>query len=145
MSAWRARIGEWVFGALTLSLLVPLWRVRYPPFQDFPQYVALARTLADYGTAGLNFDRYFSLNFDTYTLFAPWLGAFFGKLFDPMVAAKLVLSLAIVATPWGLRVLLRSVGRPVEYAGFVLPLAYNAHVVMGFVSYVLSVALMLWC
>src|SRR5215471_1607051 len=112
----RAMFGEYAFGALTLALLVPLWVVRYPPFQDFPQYVALARTLADYRSPSLGFQHYFSLNFDTYVLFAP------------LVAAKLVLSIAIVATPWGLRILLRSIGRPTVYAGFALPLAFNAHV-----------------
>jgi hypothetical protein len=118
--------------------------VRYPPFQDFPQYVALARTLAHYASPALGFQRYFTLNFETNVLFAPWLAAAFAWVFDALVAAKLVLSLAIVATPWGVRLLLRSTGRPVEYAGFALPLAYNAHVMMGFVSYVVGVALMLW-
>lgn len=141
----RALFSELAFGALTLLLLVPIWSVRYPPFQDFPQYVALARTLADYRDPALAFSKYFTLNFDTYVLFAPWLSALLGWIFDPLVASKLVVSLAIVGTPWGLRVLLRAIGRPVEYAGFALPLAYNAHVVMGFVSYVVGVALMLWC
>jgi hypothetical protein len=64
-TAQRAPLRDWVFGALTLSLVVPLWAVRSPTFQDFPQYVALARTLADYSVPELGFARYFSLNFDT--------------------------------------------------------------------------------
>jgi hypothetical protein len=140
----RGAWGELGFGALALALVVPLWSVRYPPFQDFPQYVALARTLADYSSPGLGFERFFELNFSTYALFPAWLSAAFALVFGPLVATKLLVSLVIVSSPWALRLLLRALGRPVEYALFVLPLAYNAHVVMGFLGYVVAVTLMLW-
>lgn len=138
------RVESFFWVGVSVLLTIPLWSVRYPPFQDVAQYVAMVSTLANYSDPTLNFAQYFEVNYGTYSLFVPWLCASFAWVFEPLVAVKIVISMSMVAVPLGLRQLLHSLERPTQYAGFVLPLAYNAYVMMGFVSFVVGTSIMLW-
>src|SRR5688572_11738652 len=56
MTAW-ARVTEWLHPhallvAICTAVTIPLWLVRHPPMQDFPNHVATIKVLHDLGTPG---------------------------------------------------------------------------------------------
>ncbi|MCG8556687.1 MAG: hypothetical protein MJD61_15580 [Proteobacteria bacterium] len=138
---WLAEAG-WL--VLSLTMVVPLWVIAYPPLQDFPQHVATARVLASYSDPSFGFSRYFEPNLATQYLVPPLAGALLTWLVGPLTACKLLLSAGIAASSYAMRSLLSSLAAPRIYALFVLPLTYNSQLGLGFLSFVMAVPLMLW-
>ncbi len=132
------------FLALAVAAALPLWLVRWPPIQDLPQHLAAVRILADYDAPSLRFSEYFTVEllrtqYLAYYLAARGLASFFGVL----TANKLLVSASIVGTPYAMRALLRALGRDERPALFVLPLTWNAHLVLGFFNFIAAIPLAL--
>lgn len=130
------------FLALVSLSLVPLWSVEHPPLQDLPQHLAAIRVIHDHADPELAFQRYFEIalgrtQYLTYYLVVHWLAYPFGV----PLANKLVLSAAIALLPYAQRSLLASIGRDQRLALFSLPLTYSAHLVLGFLNFILALPL----
>lgn len=123
----------------------PLWLVAHPPIQDLPQHLAATRVLADYGDPSFAFSSYFELQpFRTQYLAYYGLAVVLSWVFGPLIANKLLLSLAILATPYAMRALLRSIGHDERLAVFSLPLLWNAHLILGFLNFIAAIPLSLF-
>jgi hypothetical protein len=144
MATSRSPAFEVVFALLAVLAAVPLWLVPHPPLQDLPQHLAAVRVIHDLGDPNLAFAQYFEVDlwrtqYLAYYLLVHVLAWPFGV----EVANHLVLTAAIVGTPYALRALLRVLGRDERHALFALPLTWNAHLILGFLNFVAAIPLML--
>src|ERR1043166_666779 len=83
--------------AATCAALVPIWLYAWPPSQDGPSHLYNATLLVASGpTTSAVFERVVALfpNWTTYILLAALV-----RLFTPLVALKIVMSLCVVAIP----------------------------------------------
>lgn len=119
----------------------PLWATRYLPIEDLPQHVAAIRVLHSFADPHFGFQRYFELQ-----IFRTQYLAYYGVvdalayLLDLELANRLVVVLCVVATPLALLYLLEGLGRERVLALFALPLIYNAHLILGFINFLMGIA-----
>jgi hypothetical protein len=154
MTAWRPCSSRRAVGvACTIALIVAglfassaFWQTLRPPLQDLPQHLAAARVLLDRAHPGFEFDRYFEVDWlrsqylGTYVL----LGAFFHplRLFlaEPMLwACRCLLVFLALAWPLSTELLYRRLGRPAGLGAFALVLFFNAHLILGFLNFLLGI------
>lgn len=134
-----------MFASATLVVLLPLFATRYLPLQDLPQHVAAVRVIADYRSAALGFERFFELTLGSTQYLSVYLAsALLAKIFGAILAVKIVIAAALGALPYALRALLRRLRKPESTALLVLPLAYNAHLVLGFLNFLAALPLLFW-
>ena len=145
---WRVRglglveLWELLFAALALWAALPLWLVKRPPIQDLPQHLAAIRVLHDYSSPELGFSQFFELDLHSTQYLAYYLAAhLLAYPFGVMLANRLLLTLAIVGLPYAMRSLLRALGRDEALALFVLPLTWNAHLILGFANFIAAIPL----
>jgi len=134
-----------VFFGSSLLAVLPLWLVRHPPLQDLPQHLAAIRVLSGFGSPELGFAKWFVLSLGSTQYLSYYLAAWVLALpFGVFIANKLLLSAAIAGLPYALRALLRALDRDQDMALFVLPLTYNAHLILGFFNFIAALPLCLW-
>lgn len=132
------------FAALAVFAALPLWLVGYLPIEDLPQHLAAIRVLHDFHNPALHFSRYFVVHLGRTQYLAYYVAAdLLAYVFSVVVANKVLLSVAIIGTPYAMRALLRALGRDERLALFVLPLAWNAHLILGFLNFVAAIPLAL--
>ena len=116
-----------VLGAVATYAAVPVWAAAHPAIQDLPQHMAAIRVLASYGDPDLAFARYFTIDLSRTQYLAYYVAAvLLSWPFGVLVANKLLISASIIATPFAMRSLLRSLGADERLALFVIPLTRNA-------------------
>ncbi|MET0388822.1 MAG: hypothetical protein ABW321_22810 [Polyangiales bacterium] len=118
----------------------PLWATRYLPIEDLPQHVAAIRVLHSFTDPRFGFEPFFELQllrtqYLAYYLLVDGLA----YLIDLELANRLVVIACAAATPFALLYLLRALGRPRELALFALPLTYNAHLILGFINFLMAI------
>jgi len=125
--------------ALALVPVVPA----YLPLVDFPQHVALHSIWNNIHDPAFNLGGRFKVTLATpYAL--PHLAAHLAaKALGPEGGLRLVLLLSLLAFPWAALALLRAFGRPDEIALAAFPAALSFVYWYGFVSYVVSLPLVL--
>lgn len=129
---------------VALFAAFPLWVGERVPLQDMPQHLAAVRIFIDHGDASLGFARYFDIElFRTQYLAYYLVVALFAKVLGVMLANKLVLSAALVGTPYAMRYLLHVQHRDERASLFVLPLTWNAHLLLGFFNFIAAIPLCL--
>ena len=138
----------WLAGITFLSI-VPLWLFRYVPMTDAPNHLLAAFIAVHYTDPRFSFARYFTLDL---TPRSNILGHYIMILFlrlgvSPEATLRLLATLIVLATLWGLYALLR-VYRGPNHASLWFPmgvlLAYTWFFHQGFLNFTLSVALALW-
>ncbi len=135
---------ELFFLMLALATVSPLWAVTHPAIQDLPQHLATIRALVDFDDAALRFSDYYVVELGRTQYLAYYLvTAALAKLVGVRLANTLVLSAAIVGTPYAMRMLLRALERDERAAVLVMPLSWNAHLILGFVNFVAAIPLVL--
>ena len=135
---------ELLFAALAFGAAAPVWLVAHPPIQDLPQHLAAIRVLVDHGDPALHFADYFDVELLRTQYLAWYLAAYLlAHLVGVQAANTLLLTLALVGTPYALRLLLRELGRDQRLALFVLPLLWNAHLILGFLNFIAAIPLAL--
>lgn len=118
----------------------PLWATRYLPIEDLPQHIAAIRVLHSFRDPAFGFERYFSLElFHTQYLAYYLLADGLAYLVDLELGNRLIMVACAAATPFALRYVLRALGRPDAFALFALPLTYNAHLILGFVNFLMAI------
>lgn len=134
---------DWlVFAILSACVLIPIWIVRYPAPGDYWNQLLKARIVANYADPFLGYSRYYQISFLPIPNMASTLvTALLMKLFAPMIAGKLLLSIYAITFPLSSRYLVRCAGvrfRPLEYIGFTM--VYNPCFWDGYIDFCLSAA-----
>jgi hypothetical protein len=138
-------LAELAFALLALAAVVPIFVVDHPPIQDLPQHLAAVRIIHDFGDARFAFERYFELALGRTQYLTFYFAAhLLAHPFGVELATKLVLASCIVATPYAMRALLRALAQDQWLGVLVLPLTYNAHLILGFLNFVAAIPLALW-
>jgi hypothetical protein len=143
----RARRWGWelLFALAVAYTCLPLWAAAYLPVQDLPQHLAAIRVLHSFDDPAFGFARYFELQLFRTQYLAYYLAAhLLSYALDLELANRVLVTACLAGTPYALRSLLRALGRDERYALFALPLAYNAHFILGFVNFLMAIALALW-
>lgn len=136
---------EALFLGLALLAAMPLWLVTRPPIQDLPQHLAAIRVLHDYGDPAFGFEQWFVIDLLRTQYLTYYVGThLLAYVFGIALANRLLVTVVIVATPYAMRSLLRALGRDERLALFVLPLTWNAHLILGFVNFVGAIPLALF-
>jgi hypothetical protein len=135
---------ELLLAGLAIGAAVPLFLVAHPPLQDLPQHLAAIRVFADYDDPSFRFSEFFTSELGRTQYLAYYLATrALTPIFGIELANRLILSAAIIGTPYTLRALLRALGRPKWLCLFVLPLTWNAHLILGFMNFIAAIPLML--
>jgi hypothetical protein len=136
---------EIAFAALSVLAALPVWLVEHPPIQDLPQHLAAIRVLADFGDPELGFERWFETSLGSTQYLAYYLAAIvLSKVFGVVAANRILITAAIVGTPYAMRALLRALGRNEDAALLVFPLTWNAHLILGFLNFASAIPLALY-
>jgi hypothetical protein len=140
-----ARLFPLAFFAAVVMAVWPLLRPGYLPIEDLPQHVAAVRVLHSFHDPHYGFARYFEVDlFRTQYLAYYLLCDALSYFFDVELANRLLIVASAMATPYALRSLLRALGRPEWLALFALPFTWNAHLILGFVNFLLAIPLALF-
>lgn len=151
-SAMMGRSPSTAHGTIILSTLIglsvltvlPIWLTEYPPIQDWPQHLAAVRVLHSYSDPQFGFSEFFRLApTDTQYLTVYYLASVLAYPIGIVSALKLVASISIAALPLTMFGFCRSLGRSGSSAMLALPLAYNAHAILGFLNFVAALPLMM--
>ncbi len=138
-------VEEGAFALEALAVALPLFLVERPPIQDLPQHCAAVRVLADFSDPALRFGETFEIHLGRTQYLAYYaVAVVLAKLFGVLLANKLLLAVSLGATPYALRSLLRAVGVDGRLALLAGPLAWNAHLVLGFLNFVAAIPLALF-
>ena len=128
-----------LYAIALLASIVPLWLVHYLPMVDLPGHAAVITALRELAAGNSMFTEDFESNW-----FMPYLLGY-GLLytlssFMPMaVAAKLIVSVAIVLTPILTGALLREVGADERWKWLAIPGSYSFAFYWGFLSFVVAI------
>jgi hypothetical protein len=140
---WVATVALVVAALVTASTFFTTLR---PPLQDLPQHLAAARVLLDGSHVGFQFQDFFEVDWfssqylGTYLL----LGAFFHPLRlitdEPLLWANrcVLVSLALL-WPLSTELVYRKLGKRAGLGAFALVLFFNAHLVLGFLNFLLGI------
>lgn len=131
--------------ALLGVVLWPLWWPSYLPFQDLPQHLAAIRVLHSYDDARLALEPYFTIDllrtqYLTYYVAADLLAYPFGVA----TANRLLITAFVCGTPLAMHRLLAALGHEPRRAWLLLPLTYNAHLILGFFNFLAAIPLALY-
>jgi hypothetical protein len=139
----------WCFGvcyALLLPFfLAPLFATRLLPGLDLPFHIAAADMLSKVGRAGSPYAPYY----DGGLRIAPYAAHFvaligLGKVMGLLAAHKLIIMVYVAGLPLAMASLLAACRRSRVPALLAFPLAYNLTLHYGFVSFALSLPVVLW-
>jgi hypothetical protein len=139
-SVWRL-----LMLALSVACVFPIFKVQYLPIQDLPQHLAAIRVLHDFNDPALRFSDFFELQLLRTQYLTVYLGAHLLAYVVPLeLAMRLVIALVLLCVPWSLAALLRVLGKDERFALLAFPLAYNAHLLLGFLNFIAAIGLMFY-
>ena len=127
-------------------MAAPLWVGRFLPLLDLPQHLAITTVLLHHDDPAWQLAAYFEPQRSELTPYwAHYLALEgLGRVMPVDAAARVFLSLYVLALPWAAMALARALGRPPALGLFAIPLALNANFYYGFIAYCWSVVLLLW-
>lgn len=127
-------------------MAAPLWVGRFLPLLDLPQHLAITTVLLHHGDPAWQLAAYFEPQRGELTPYwAHYLALEgLGRVMPVDVAARVFLSLYVVALPWAAMALARALHRPPAVGLLAVPLALNANFYYGFIAYCWSVVLLLF-
>ena len=132
-----------VAAVLILVNLLPIWLVRFPPLQDYPNHLLSAHIVAHYSDPNFDYAQNFLLSWRPVpNILASLIMAGLACVVATLLAGKLFLSLYIILFPLGLFYLINAVDSNKLLLGlFGLPLTYSWFFNMGFLNFCLSLPL----
>ncbi len=135
-----ARLAAVAYVLVACTAVLPLWTARYSAIQDLPQHLAAVRVLFDYGDPELRFGDYFERTpFSTQYIAYYAVVGLVSTVMPLAVANKVVLSLALIGIPLALRALLAALRLNRGLGLLVLPLLWNAHLILGFLNFIAAI------
>lgn len=136
---------QFALGGLCFACVWPIFYVSYPPLGDLPQHLAAVRVLHDFSNPAFGFQRFFELDLLATQYLSYYLAAHaLAYVFDVELANRLLIAASLVGLPYALRSLLNALGKDPRIAMLVLPLAYSAHLILGFLNFVAAIPLSLY-
>jgi hypothetical protein len=146
MTIDRGRIEAFVFWALAVAHVIPVWSFRYIPTQDGPSHVNNAQIIRDLHNPEAGYDRFFEVKLDPLpNLTSHLLLAGLMYVVPPLIAEKLLVTGYILGFAGSFRYFLGAFGpdhRPLSWAGLLF--VFNRCFWMGFYNYCLSLVLLWW-
>lgn len=137
------RLGLGLLCVLSAFASVPLFVVEMPPLQDLPQHLATVSILRNYPDFSLG--KYYELALGRTQYLAYYLSAWaLSYPFGVLLANKLLFTAALVSLPWSVWSLLRALERDERVALLALPLAHNAHFMLGFLNFLSAIPLAIY-
>lgn len=128
--------------ALVLSI-APLWFGRYLPMIDMPQHAAQIAALQQIWSGNETFTRLFQVNWFTPYLLGYMLLYVVSLLVPITIAAKLVVSAAVVTVPMLTAGLLHAAGADERWKWLAIPTSFGFAFYWGFLSFIVAVPLAL--
>ncbi len=128
---------------LAAALAAPVWLVEFPPLLDYPNHLAGSFVLAHIHDPQYRFAEWYRADWDLY----PYVTmdvvlVLLQRVFPVEVAGKLFLSLTLCSLPCGAFVFLREANPGNEWLALcTLPVAVNSFVLLGYLSFCLSIGL----
>lgn len=132
-----------LFVAAVLLSIVPMWFGRYLPMVDLPGHAAVIAALQEIAAGNQTFTTAFEAHWTSPYMVAYALFYAAATVLPATVAAKLVVSLAVGATPLLTAALLRTVGADERWRWLAIPASYSYAFYWGFISFILAVPLAL--
>lgn len=129
---------EWLFAALILLHLLPIWLLPFAPTQDGPAHLSMAHALRQYGSPeGLYLREYFVPNQEAIpNRFVFFLLADVLRFLSLPTAEKVLLSAYVILLPLSARYALRPRARFLAFLSF--PFVYNLLLNLGFYNFCFS-------
>ena len=128
--------------ALVLSI-VPLWLTHYLPMVDLPGHAALITSLRELARGNQLFSAEFQSNWFTPYLLGYGLLYAVSLVVPVAVAAKVVVSTAIVLTSLLVGMLLREAGADERWKWLAIPCSYSLAFYWGFLSFIVAIPISL--
>jgi hypothetical protein len=128
--------------ALVLSI-VPLWLTHYLPMVDLPGHAALITSLRELAQGNQLFRAEFQSNWFTPYLLGYGLLYAVSLVVPVAVAAKVVVSTAIVLTSLLVGMLLREAGADERWKWLAIPCSYSLAFYWGFLSFIVAIPISL--
>lgn len=122
------------FFALSVMLILPVWKIYYLPLGDLADHAAQMHVI-------LNYDQYrddYFINWFTPYLVGYLITLLFALIFPIPVAIKIVLSIALICVPLGCLYLLRNLRGNRFWVWICFPMAYSFSFYWGFYSYIVA-------
>ena len=125
---------------------IPLWIGKYLPLLDLPQHLAIATVFLRHADPTWTLAPYFEPQPWELT---PYWGHYvalvgLGRFMPVDTAARVFLTLYVMALPFAAMALARALGRTARMGLLALPLALNANLYYGFIAYCASTVLLFW-
>lgn len=127
------------FGVCSAATLFLLWSVKYLPMTDLPQHAAQIAIWRDFHEPRFGYDRIFELHYFTPYLLGYSAARAFATFLSIRVALKVVITLAVIATPLALDRVLRVVGTDPRFSLIGFPVALGYPFMWGFFNYVVAI------
>jgi hypothetical protein len=134
---------ERLFLAIVVLSIVPLWIGSYLPMVDMPQHVAQITALREIWDGNETFTRLFQVNWFTPYLFGYMLLYVASSVMPITIAAKLVVSVSLIAIPLLTGRLLRAAGADEGWKWLAIPCSFGFAFYWGFLSYIVAAPLAL--
>jgi hypothetical protein len=128
--------------ALVLSI-VPLWLTHYLPMVDLPGHAALMTSLRELAHGNPLFSAEFRSNWFTPYLLGYGLLYSVSSIVPVAVAAKVIVSIAIVLTSFLVGLLLREAGADERWKWLAIPCSYSLAFYWGFLSFIVAIPITL--
>jgi len=128
-----------LFAIVAVAAVVPLWIPEFPPLVDLPQHAAQVAALHELLSGNSFYTHDLTNNW-----FTPYLGGYLllylaSTVLPIMVAAKLLVSLAVIALPVVSGLLLRAMGGDERLKWLAIPAGYSFALYWGFFVYLVAV------
>lgn len=139
---WCFAIG---YAILLPFFLAPLFATRLLPGLDLPFHIAAADLLSKVGNPASPYAPYYEGGLRLAPYAAHFVGlAVLGKVMGLLAAHKLIIALYVAGLPMATAGLLAACGRHRVPALLAFPLAYNLTLHYGFISFALSLPVVIW-
>ncbi len=130
--------------SLAIMLLIPVWSVRYPPLQDYPNHLARAYITLHLHDPSFIFSNYYTMiPYPVPNSLSDFILIGLGYLMPLTIAGKIVLSFLLLGLPLAYKRFLSTVAphTAATYAYFGWALAYNHLFHRGYLNYLLGIVL----
>ena len=146
LPVWMNRHGALAFMFVLVGVfsLLPVWGVRYLPLLDMPQHLSVIHILHYFDDPAFNYQQYLELEPMLTTYLVYYYGAdLLAYVMSVESASKVFISLYILGLPLSVIYALRVFGRNPWLGLLAFPLAFSYPFYMGFISYCLSIPLLI--
>lgn len=134
-----------LFFLATILPCLAIWNLDWLPLQDWPQHLAAIRVLHDYNSSALGFSQWFNLTpLSTQYIGFYYFSSLISYIFEVDTAARLALSIFIVALPYSARSLLKELDEFEWLSLITIPLTFNTFFLLGFANFLAAIPLMLF-